>query len=168
MNQTLAAWNQMDSRQASAQLQHCCASTRWAESLAAMRPFVDEYALYQASDDVWGTMQESDWMEAFRAHPRIGQKKVQASEQSQSWSLQEQSTAGDAGTVIKQSMVEANLRYEEIFGFTYIVCATGKSLPVMLYLLEARLQNDRATELAEAAEQQRQITQLRLRKWLNP
>jgi 2-oxo-4-hydroxy-4-carboxy-5-ureidoimidazoline decarboxylase len=36
----------------------------------------------------------------------------------------------------------------------------------MLALLRVRLSNDDATELREAAEQQRQITQLRLRKWL--
>jgi 2-oxo-4-hydroxy-4-carboxy-5-ureidoimidazoline decarboxylase len=36
----------------------------------------------------------------------------------------------------------------------------------MLSILQQRLSNDPATELKEAAEQQRQITQIRLRKWL--
>jgi 2-oxo-4-hydroxy-4-carboxy-5-ureidoimidazoline decarboxylase len=36
----------------------------------------------------------------------------------------------------------------------------------MLAILERRMSNDDAAELHEAAEQQRQITQLRLRKWL--
>jgi len=36
----------------------------------------------------------------------------------------------------------------------------------MLAILRGRLRNDPVTELHEAAEQQRQITQLRLRKWL--
>jgi 2-oxo-4-hydroxy-4-carboxy-5-ureidoimidazoline decarboxylase len=36
----------------------------------------------------------------------------------------------------------------------------------MLAILERRMSNDDAAELREAAEQQRQITQLRLRKWL--
>jgi 2-oxo-4-hydroxy-4-carboxy--5-ureidoimidazoline (OHCU) decarboxylase len=36
----------------------------------------------------------------------------------------------------------------------------------MLAILERRLTSDRETELREAAEQQRQITQIRLRKWL--
>jgi 2-oxo-4-hydroxy-4-carboxy-5-ureidoimidazoline decarboxylase len=36
----------------------------------------------------------------------------------------------------------------------------------MLVILRQRMQNDAATELREAAEQQRLITQLRLRKWL--
>jgi 2-oxo-4-hydroxy-4-carboxy--5-ureidoimidazoline (OHCU) decarboxylase len=56
--------------------------------------------------------------------------------------------------------------YEEQFGFTYIVCATGKSADEMLGILKRRLANNRDTELREAAEQQRQILQIRLGKWL--
>jgi 2-oxo-4-hydroxy-4-carboxy-5-ureidoimidazoline decarboxylase len=36
----------------------------------------------------------------------------------------------------------------------------------MLEILRRRLQNDPETELAEAAEQQRQITRIRLKKWM--
>ena len=36
----------------------------------------------------------------------------------------------------------------------------------MLAILNRRLKNDRAAELVEAAEQQRQILQIRLGKWL--
>jgi 2-oxo-4-hydroxy-4-carboxy-5-ureidoimidazoline decarboxylase len=37
----------------------------------------------------------------------------------------------------------------------------------MLAILRCRLLNDEETELREAVEQQRQITLLRLRKWLS-
>ncbi len=63
-------------------------------------------------------------------------------------------------------LAAGNATYEQRFGFTYIVCATGKSADEMLGILERRVANDRAAELREAAEQQRQITQIRLRKWL--
>jgi len=46
------------------------------------------------------------------------------------------------------------------------VFATGKSAAEILEILRRRLTNDAETELREAAEQQRQITQIRLRKWL--
>lgn len=59
-----------------------------------------------------------------------------------------------------------NALYEQRFGFTYIVCATGKSADEMLAILQRRLNSDRQTELHEAAEQQRQIMQIRLGKWL--
>ena len=46
------------------------------------------------------------------------------------------------------------------------MCATGKSAEEMLALLEARLPNDKATEIRTAAEEQAKITQLRLARWL--
>jgi 2-oxo-4-hydroxy-4-carboxy-5-ureidoimidazoline decarboxylase len=46
------------------------------------------------------------------------------------------------------------------------VCAAGKSAPEILEIMRRRLENSAETELEEAAEQQRQITEIRLRKWL--
>jgi 2-oxo-4-hydroxy-4-carboxy--5-ureidoimidazoline (OHCU) decarboxylase len=74
------------------------------------------------------------------------------------------SNADDA--IIKQ-LASGNAEYERHFGFTYIVCATGKSAPEMLELLNRRLNSSRESELIEAAEQQRQIIQIRIGKWLN-
>jgi OHCU decarboxylase len=106
-------------------------------------------------------------MEAFRAHPRIGERKpAEASAQSKEWSSQEQAAVHDSHAEILAELAAGNLRYEKQFGFTYIVCATGKAAEEMLAILRTRLANDRQTELREAAEQQRQITQIRLRKWL--
>jgi 2-oxo-4-hydroxy-4-carboxy--5-ureidoimidazoline (OHCU) decarboxylase len=64
------------------------------------------------------------------------------------------------------ALAEANAQYEQQFCFTYIVCASGKTADEMLAILKRRLANDRVAELKEAAEQQRQITQIRLGKWL--
>ncbi len=67
---------------------------------------------------------------------------------------------------IQQQLASANREYEAKFGRIFLVCASGKTATEMLAILRARLRNDPVTELREAAEQQRQITQLRLRKWL--
>lgn len=167
MNPTLAQWNSADENAAVVALLSCCAAQRWARALAAERPFSDEDALYEAADVRWAEMEASDWMEAFRAHPRIGERKAaEASQQSKAWSSQEQAQVHSAQSVVLHALAEGNRAYEERFGFTYIVCATGKSAEEMLAILNRRLANDRATELREAAEQQRQITQIRLRKWL--
>ncbi len=169
MNPVLDAWNAMDPAEARTALRHCCASQRWAAGVVAGRPYGDEAELAAASDQVWATMQEPDWMQAFAAHPRIGdQKPAHASAQSTSWSSQEQAQVSAAQMEILARLAAGNVRYEELFGFTYIVCATGKSAEEMLAILERRLTSDRESELKEAAEQQRQITQIRLRKWLNP
>ena len=113
-------------------------------------------------------MEEDDWMQAFRAHPRIGERKVEnATAQSKQWSADEQSAVDQTLAEILAELASGNRKYEEQFGFTYIICATGKSAEEMLQILRRRLNSDREAELREAAEQQRQITQIRLRKWLH-
>ena len=74
-------------------------------------------------------MEEPDWLEAFACHPRIGERKAApAPERSAAWSR--------AGAVrhqaccrrnILRELAEGNALYEQRFGFTYIVCATGKA-----------------------------------------
>jgi 2-oxo-4-hydroxy-4-carboxy-5-ureidoimidazoline decarboxylase len=167
MNAILSVWNTLNSEAATSALLNCCAAHRWARGVAARRPYLNEDQLFKTADIVWATTDELDWMQAFKAHPRIGERNAaHASAQSSTWSEQEQSTADAAQEDILAELASGNARYEEIFGFTYIVCATGKSAEEMLAILRRRLVNKRPFELREAAEQQRQITQLRLRKWL--
>ena len=112
-------------------------------------------------------MQEADWLEAFACHPRIGERQAaNAGGKSAAWSKQEQSHTNTAGDMLLTELAEGNRQYEERFGFTYIVCATGKSAEEMLGILMRRLSATRDAELREAAEQQRQIMQIRLGKWL--
>ena len=80
--------------------------------------------------------------------------------------LRESKSAANPDAATQAELADANKEYEQKFGRIFIVCATGKTAAEMLTILRKRLANDPATELKEAAEQQRQITQLRLRKWL--
>jgi 2-oxo-4-hydroxy-4-carboxy-5-ureidoimidazoline decarboxylase len=81
-------------------------------------------------------------------------------------SAEEQRDVAQSADSAKIALAEGNREYEQRFGRVFIVCATGKSPAEILKILERRLANDEATELQEAAEQQRQIMQIRLRKWL--
>jgi 2-oxo-4-hydroxy-4-carboxy-5-ureidoimidazoline decarboxylase len=168
MNPTLTAWNTAEPDAAIAALLNCCAAQRWAEALTVQRPFASEDVLFTAADQVWATMQEPDWMQAFRAHPRIGERKaVHASVQSNAWSSQEQASAQEDEERYLAALRRAQVRYEEQFGFPFIICATGKSAGEILTILGRKLDNSYTVdELRAAAEQQRQITQIRLRKWL--
>ena len=167
MNKVLSHWNRADEATARDAMLACCAAPRWADAMIALRPFSSVEALSLAADKVWSTMQEPDWMEAFAAHPRIGERRVSsANTTSSAWSREEQSSAAAAPASILLELAEGNGLYERLFGFTYIVCATGKSAQEMLAILRRRLTNDRQKELREAAEQQRQIMQIRLGKWL--
>jgi OHCU decarboxylase len=167
MNQVLAAWNEVDPLIALDSMIACCGARRWAAAMIALRPISGVLELSESADRVWSTMEESDWLEAFACHPRIGERKpVHATAKSAAWSSQEQSSTKAAADLVLAELADGNALYEQRFGFTYIVCATGKSADEMLSILHRRLSSDRATELSEAAEQQRQITQIRLGKWL--
>jgi OHCU decarboxylase len=167
MNATLASWNKAGTAEALDAMIACCGARRWAEAMVALRPVAGIAELSEAADKVWSTMEEADWMEAFACHPRIGERKAaHASARSVAWSRQEQSSASSAAQQVLEKLTAGNAAYEERFGFTYIVCATGRSAEEMLAILSRRLAGERAAELREAAEQQRQITQIRLGKWL--
>jgi 2-oxo-4-hydroxy-4-carboxy-5-ureidoimidazoline decarboxylase len=168
MNKVLARWNSLDPATAAREVLPCCGSKAWAVALASRRPIADEPSLIEASSAVWLGLPEEAWLEAFNSHPRIGQKNAQrhTTEESLHWSAQEQRTALSQDEAAKLALEEANRRYEQKFGRIFIVCAAGKTSTEILAILEARMKNDAATELHEAAEQQRQITQLRLHRWL--
>jgi len=167
MNSVLAGWNVADPKSAVNAMMNCCGAHRWAQAMVDHRPVMTNTELRAMADRFWNNMTEADWMEAFAHHPRIGERKASAaSGQSSVWSAQEQSSTQSAAEVVLAALAEGNARYEETFGFTYIVCATGKSTEEMLAILQLRLTNTRQSELREAAEQQRQIMHLRLAKWL--
>jgi OHCU decarboxylase len=167
MNKTLASWNETDETAAIQAMLSCCGARRWAAAMVALRPIAGVVELSVAADRIWSTMEEPDWMEAFACHPRIGDRTAAgASEKSVAWSKQEQSSAAGARREVLAQLSAGNAHYEQRFGFTYIVCATGKTAEQLLAILYRRLANERASELREAAEQQRLITQIRLGKWL--
>lgn len=168
MNQVLASWNVMTLDEAAEEILPCCGSKAWALEMSARRPIRDENALMKASDDVWRHLAESDWLEAFRSHPRIGESTASKaiSGPSARWSHEEQWSVNTAGNALKKALAEGNRAYEQQFGRIFILCATGKPAEEMLDILRRRLDNDGETELQESAEQQRQIAQLRLKKWL--
>lgn len=165
-NQTLENWNRLEQDYAMQAILPCNGSKAWAVGMVNEGPFDTPAELYAASDKVWASLTPADWQQAFDSHPRIGEHKAKAAtEKSLAWSEGEQSAASDVDKV-KEELAAANKEYEQKFGRIFIVCATGKSASEMLAILRQRMANDPATELREAAEQQRQITQLRLRKWL--
>ena len=169
MNDALARWNGLQFFEAAEEILPCCGSKAWARGVAARRPIHDEAALLITCDEVWKELPESDWMEAFRSHPRIGESRASASAlaQSVSWSKTEQQRVSAADDEVKRALAEGNRAYEQRFKRIFIVCANGKSAIEILEILRRRLRNDDKTELQEAAEQQRQITRIRLRKWIS-
>jgi OHCU decarboxylase len=144
----------------------CCGSPRWVSELVGRRPFASLGELRRAADDIWWTLDESDWLEAFAHHPRIGGTRSASpqSERASSWSAGEQAGVATAAAHARSELAAINDAYESKFGFIYIVSAAGRSAGELLDIARERLTNDRDVELRIAAEEQRKITNLRLEK----
>ena len=168
MSDVLARWNFLPIAAAVDEILPCCGSRAWADGMVGRRPLPNEATLLAASDETWRSLAESDWLEAFRSHPRIGESQAPkaALQRSVTWSAEEQQNVAGASDSVKIALAEGNRKYERKFSSIFIVCATGKSPAEILKILQRRMKNDEDTELQEASEQQRQITQIRLKKWL--
>ena len=167
----IAKWlNGLDSELATA-LETCCAAQDWVTGMVKEGDFENDEAVIDRADAVWNTIGESTdhetvWLEAFSAHPRIGDINTLREKYSNTKKIAsgEQSGVESAEEATLQRLAIANDEYFEKFGFIFIVCATGKSAKEMLAILEDRLLNDRDTELKIAAQEQLKITKIRLRK----
>ncbi|MEO5588283.1 MAG: 2-oxo-4-hydroxy-4-carboxy-5-ureidoimidazoline decarboxylase [Gemmatimonadaceae bacterium] len=147
-------------------LRSCCGAPRWVNGMVNLRPFRTLDSLLASADDVWAACGERDWRDAFAHHPRIGGEHSDAgqNDQARQWSSSEQSGAAGSGLPVKAELAQVNRDYENRFGHIYIVCATGRTADEMLAIARKRLENDAVTELRTAAEEQRRITALRLKK----
>jgi len=127
-----------------------------------------EADVLKAATEIWRELPVEDWMEAFASHPRIGERHAAgaATARSMAWSGEEQRAAALNGDATKHALREANGQYERRFGRIFLICARGRTSEEILSNLEARMANDDETELLEAAEQQRQITAMRLQRWM--
>ncbi len=147
------------------ELASCCASRAWACSLAAGRPFASFEELARAAEVAAAQLATADWLEAFAAHPRLGERPA-GDDRHARWSKSEQSGTEDADTATLERLRAANRAYESRFGFVFLLRAAGRNAQEMLRICEQRLRNDPEQEVSVAAREQREITHLRLRRLL--
>jgi 2-oxo-4-hydroxy-4-carboxy-5-ureidoimidazoline decarboxylase len=162
----LSLINELDSEKATETFRKCCGSENWAKQMAHARPFSSETELQNRAEDSWKKLSTDDWMQAFDAHPKIGdieslKKKYGATK---GWSENEQSGVNGADEQVINDLAAYNQNYEQKFGYIFIVCATGKSAGEMLSILKDRIVNSPDRELTNAIEEQKKITRIRLEK----
>ena len=156
---TIAAYiNGLSADAAAAALTRCCASQHWVKRMLAGRAFASDQELFRAAEREWWALDRGDWLEAFAAHPRIGERTTDA------WSSGEQSGMARAGADLRLALREESGTYERRFGPVYLVCATGRSAAELLADLRGRLANEPDKEMRVAAGEQAKITRLRLEK----
>ncbi len=163
---TLEQFHSLSNQEVSQLLADCNASETWCARVVAARPFNDINALKTAATASWQNLSEQDYLQAFEAHPMIGDvdslRKKYASTKAMASGEQSGAAVADEKTLSELSVL--NKTYFEKFGFIFIVFATGKSAAEMLDLLKQRIGNSRAEEIQNAAAEQLKITLLRIDK----
>jgi 2-oxo-4-hydroxy-4-carboxy-5-ureidoimidazoline decarboxylase len=157
------AWSETLARES---LQKCCGSTRWSAAMAGARPFESAASLLETAERTWWGLAPADWLEAFAAHPRIGDREALRARfaATAAWASREQAGVDGAGDDVLSELSTGNRKYEERFGYIFIVCATGKTAEEMVDLLRKRLLNDPDAEIKIAAGEQMKITKIRLER----
>jgi OHCU decarboxylase len=161
--EVINAWTDDAARES---FERCCGSRRWSEAMARARPVDSEATLIATAERIWWGLSEADWLEAFGAHPRIGDVDAIRARfaTTAAWASREQAGALGASEEVLQDLARGNRLYEERFGYIFIICASGKTAEEMLGLLTQRLGNDAEAEIKIAAGEQMKITRIRLER----
>lgn len=154
-NSPLQRLNSAPQERVAASLHRCCGSRRWAQRLAAHRPYPNLEALLAAADEASYDLTPDELAEALAVesahHP-----------------LSDQPGALAAHTALRA----AHAAYESRFGHTFVICLDGlndsERLDRALSGIRARLGNDPEEERIVTAEELRRLARGRLTRLLAP
>jgi 5-hydroxyisourate hydrolase/2-oxo-4-hydroxy-4-carboxy-5-ureidoimidazoline decarboxylase len=149
-----------------------CSSRAFADQLSKASPYESTDAVLAAARRIWWQrVGVTGWLEAFAAHPQIGDSKPHQQQQQQQpantafeqLSHAEQAAArATTSEFVAEELAALNKQYYQKHGHIFIICASGKSSEFMLEALRSRLANSPYEELGNAAREQMKITELRL------
>lgn len=162
----IGSFNRATAQDMTGSLRACADVPDWAELLLAGRPYNDIDDVVRRADYLSRKWSRDDVLHALAAHPRIG-------ERSSGPRVEAAMSAREQGGVIVDSEVtyrlrDGNVEYERRFDHVFLIRAAGRSGHEILSELYRRLDNDDTTELAETADELRDIALLRLRAVLTP
>ena len=149
-------------------LRSFCGSRAFVAAFSAQLPAASVRELFACAALSLGSLGEDGWLEAFAAHPALGETAVPfpGTPQSVSWSRGEQAGIATATNEVMERLRAGNAAYQQKFGFVFVAFASGRGAAGILALLEERFANDRPTEIAIASREQARITRRRIGAWL--
>src|SRR5260370_4073492 len=151
-------FNAMPKTEAEARLYACLANLRWAAEVCSRRPYSDAQSFLTAAGNALDGLTDDDWVAAFKAHPRIGERGGDAPESS----AREQSRVMQSSAATLHALVAQHPQYEKNVVHVLLIRASGPSGEALLSELRRRMSNDPATEVAYARRELAQITSNRL------
>lgn len=143
----LRRFNDAPAPEAEAALLECFGSHRWAQRLAAHRPYPDVEALLAAADEAGYDLSPSDHTQALAAEvsPALGP---------------------DAPHAARLALDAAHAEYERTFGHVFVICLDGyrpsEHPDQMLAGVRARLGHDEERERAVTADEMRRLARGRI------
>lgn len=166
---TLADLNTLPWQDAFMWFQKTCAAKKWCESMTEMRPYDSIAEVKKAAHFYWQQQHDTDLLEAFFAHPMIGDLSSlrQRFANTKALAQDEQQATSSASDDTLKALQYYNKQYRDKHGFIFIICATGVPAQTMLNELKTRLTNTTETEMTLAAAEQIKITCLRIEKGLS-
>jgi 2-oxo-4-hydroxy-4-carboxy-5-ureidoimidazoline decarboxylase len=164
----LTWFNELPARAAQQALLDCCPAPRWAEQMAAARPYGSAEDAIRQSCAITAALAVADLAAALAGHPRIGERPDTSKDGAWAadWSRREQSGVNADDADMKRALAEANLEYERQFGHIYLVCASGRTGKELLDVLRGRLQNEPDDEWQVVRAELQKINALRLQRLL--
>jgi 5-hydroxyisourate hydrolase/2-oxo-4-hydroxy-4-carboxy-5-ureidoimidazoline decarboxylase len=153
-----------------------CHTREFADAVGGRHHDSLDSLLSHARETFWHHVSVPGWLEAFAAHPQIGDAAAikakfesgsaaqAAQEKFAASSSREQAAALASGDdAVFAELARLNAAYLRKFGHIFIICASGRSAPEILAELRRRIERSPMEELRAAAGEQMAITELRLR-----
>ncbi|MEU7551281.1 2-oxo-4-hydroxy-4-carboxy-5-ureidoimidazoline decarboxylase [Streptomyces sp. NPDC044571] len=143
----LARFNALTREAAEAVLLHCCGSRRWAQRVAAHRPYPDAGALRAAADEASYDLAQADLSEALALEPPA-------------------ELGHGAPYAALLALDAAHAEYERKFGHAFVICLDGhpqeEQASQLLAAIRRRMGLDADEERAITADELRRLAQARL------
>ncbi|SDF41128.1 2-oxo-4-hydroxy-4-carboxy-5-ureidoimidazoline decarboxylase [Blastococcus fimeti] len=163
----LAEFNALPAPDAGYVVRSCARIPSFVTAVTAGRPYAGLDDLLAAARDAAAAWTDEEVTAALADHPRIGERPT-GSGTGAAMAGREQAGVDPADDELRRRLAEGNRRYEERFGRIYLVRAAGRSGQELADLLEQRLANDPATELAVTRAELAEIALLRLEGQVTP
>lgn len=157
----LAEFNALPFPDAGDVVRSCARIPSFVTAVTAGRPYAGLDDLLATARDAATAWTDEEVTAALADHPRIGERPT-GSGTGAAMAGREQAGVDPADEELRRRLAEGNRRYEERFGRIYLVRAAGRSGAELADLLEQRLANDPATELAVTRGELAEIALLRL------
>jgi 2-oxo-4-hydroxy-4-carboxy-5-ureidoimidazoline decarboxylase len=158
----LDAFNGLPPQKAMHAAYECCCSVVLARDIARSRPYASHDSLFRHADELLFSLSEDSVDSILQAYPNIGRRPGSAK------SRCEQCSVWDQRPDMMAELDAAAARYEEQFGFHFVMFVDGLDAGNVLAAIGSRLHHDFEAERKAVRNELAKINRTRLERMLGP